>query len=207
MVSVGRRYTTTAQSDGANGTAGKSAYELAVDNGYVGTISDWLASLQGANGVNGVDGQDGRDGTDGINGADGQNGRDGADGRDGRDGTDGVDSVGNSDTSNVVYVPDFSQLISAFYYQKQNYNQFVVPSTGYLQLYAFGSATICLVVSVLSANGDSGTIVYEENRQANSGTVFCMLVAEGTTILVRDSKNTNTMELWAYLHPLVAVEV
>lgn len=30
--------------------AGKSAYEIAVDNGYVGTETDWLASLHGASG-------------------------------------------------------------------------------------------------------------------------------------------------------------
>jgi len=33
----------------ANGQAGKSAYQVAVDNGFVGTESDWLLSLVGAN--------------------------------------------------------------------------------------------------------------------------------------------------------------
>lgn len=40
----------------ANGATGKSAYEVAVDNGFVGTESDWLLSLEGANGTNGADG-------------------------------------------------------------------------------------------------------------------------------------------------------
>jgi hypothetical protein len=40
----------------ANGATGKSAYEVAVDNGFVGTESDWLLSLEGADGANGVDG-------------------------------------------------------------------------------------------------------------------------------------------------------
>ena len=35
---------------------GKSAYELAVESGFDGTLSDWLASLKGANGRNGADG-------------------------------------------------------------------------------------------------------------------------------------------------------
>lgn len=40
----------------ANGATGKSAYEIAVDNGFVGTESDWLLSLDGTNGTNGADG-------------------------------------------------------------------------------------------------------------------------------------------------------
>lgn len=37
----------------AQGMAGKSAYELAVDKGYRGTLEEWLASLNGNNGANG----------------------------------------------------------------------------------------------------------------------------------------------------------
>ena len=40
----------------ANGATGKSAYEVAVDNGFVGTESDWLLSLEGADGTNGTNG-------------------------------------------------------------------------------------------------------------------------------------------------------
>lgn len=36
---------------------GKSAYELAVENGFVGTLDEWLASLKGTNGSNGKDKQ------------------------------------------------------------------------------------------------------------------------------------------------------
>jgi hypothetical protein len=36
---------------------GKSAYEIAVDNGYVGTQSAWLLSLVGPKGDNGADGE------------------------------------------------------------------------------------------------------------------------------------------------------
>ncbi len=41
----------TRGSSGGGGTNGKSAYELAVDNGFVGTLAAWLASLQGTNGT------------------------------------------------------------------------------------------------------------------------------------------------------------
>ena len=35
---------------GGSGTAGKSAYEIAVDNGFVGTETEWLESLKGEQG-------------------------------------------------------------------------------------------------------------------------------------------------------------
>lgn len=60
--------------DGQNGTDGKSAYQLAVEQGYSGTLQEWLLSLKGEPGQNGQDGADGQDGTDGTDGADGQNG-------------------------------------------------------------------------------------------------------------------------------------
>ena len=39
---------------GGSGTAGKSAYEIAVDNGFVGTETEWLESLKGEQGTNGA---------------------------------------------------------------------------------------------------------------------------------------------------------
>ena len=76
------------------GDDGLSAYELAVQNGYNGTVTMWLESLRGADGKDGVDGKDGEDGRDGV---DGKDGKDGKDGQDGKDGTDGADAK-------VVYV-------------------------------------------------------------------------------------------------------
>lgn len=38
-------------SGGGNGAPGKSAYQLAVDNGFVGTLDDWLLSLDGDDGA------------------------------------------------------------------------------------------------------------------------------------------------------------
>lgn len=39
--------------DGVNGKDGKSAYEIAVDHGFIGSESDWLQSLHGKDGTNG----------------------------------------------------------------------------------------------------------------------------------------------------------
>lgn len=52
-------------SDGIDGTNGKSAYELAVDGGFSGDQTAWLASLKGADGADGTDGIDGAKGDDG----------------------------------------------------------------------------------------------------------------------------------------------
>ena len=40
----------------SSGTAGKSAYEIAVDNGFVGTETEWLESLKGSDGAKGDNG-------------------------------------------------------------------------------------------------------------------------------------------------------
>ena len=92
--------------DGKDGTNGKSAYDLAVENGFTGSVTEWLASLGGRDGKSayeiavengfrgsekewllslafGENGKDGADGKDGNNGADGKNGQDGENGRDG----------------------------------------------------------------------------------------------------------------------------
>ena len=62
------------------GKDGKSAYEIAVEYGFVGTEAEWLKSLKGVDGKNGIDGlpgKDGKDGADGLSGRDGINGTDG----------------------------------------------------------------------------------------------------------------------------------
>jgi serine protease Do len=48
----------------------ESAYEIAVDNGFEGTETEWLESLKGVDGSNGANGEDGTDGTDGADGTD-----------------------------------------------------------------------------------------------------------------------------------------
>lgn len=71
--------------DGAqDGKNGKSAYEIAVEHGFVGDEQAWLDSLRG---------QDGKDGAQGAPGEPGAPGKDGADGQDGTPGKDGVDGA------------------------------------------------------------------------------------------------------------------
>src|SRR5688572_31300204 len=52
----------------ADGVAGDSAYEVAVNNGFVGTEVQWLASLVGADGATGAAGSTGAAGAAGAAG-------------------------------------------------------------------------------------------------------------------------------------------
>lgn len=91
---------------GANGKDGRSAYEIAIENGFVGTAAEWLESLKGR------DGLPGKDGADGLPGRDGTNGKDGLPGKDGRDGIDGKDGV-SPDLTNYPDTDAVKALIQA----------------------------------------------------------------------------------------------
>ena len=45
---------------GANGKDSRSAYEIAIENGFVGTVAEWLESLKGRDGKDGLPGKDGK---------------------------------------------------------------------------------------------------------------------------------------------------
>lgn len=52
----------------AKGDPGESAYQIAVDHGYVGTEEEWLESLKGATGATGATGPQGPQGEPGVSG-------------------------------------------------------------------------------------------------------------------------------------------
>lgn len=89
--------------EGIETAQGKSAFEIAVENGFVGTVEEWLESLKGEKGADGKDGINGKDGIDGKNGVDGQDGKDGTNGKDGQNGADGknyqVDIIESTETT------------------------------------------------------------------------------------------------------------
>lgn len=70
---------------------GKSAYDLACDEGFKGTVTEWLESLHGERGLPGKDGQPGQPGKDGYTPVKGVDYFDGLPGKDGKDGSDGKD--------------------------------------------------------------------------------------------------------------------
>lgn len=77
-------------SAGGNGADGKSAYELAVENGFNGTVSQWLASLVGPVGATGATGPAGATGATGAQGPKGDTGSQGPAGATGATGTAGA---------------------------------------------------------------------------------------------------------------------
>lgn len=77
--------------DGKDVQPGKSAYELAVEQGFKGDLTSWLSSLKGKDGQPGPAGPAGKDGDRGPQGIPGKDGKDGAPGADGKPGKDGSD--------------------------------------------------------------------------------------------------------------------
>jgi len=69
---------------------GKSAYEIALDNGFIGTEQDWLYSIKGEAGSTGDKGEKGDKGDPGTDGRDGIDGKDGTNGLDGATGPRGL---------------------------------------------------------------------------------------------------------------------
>jgi trimeric autotransporter adhesin len=110
--------------NGTNGADGQSAYDIAVQQGFMGSDTAWLQSLKGTDGINGTNGADGApgtNGTNGTNGADGQSAYDiavqqgfmGSDtawlqslkGTDGINGTNGADGAPGTNGTNGQGIP------------------------------------------------------------------------------------------------------
>ena len=55
-LALAKKYTddTVSDSGSLQGKDGKSAYQIALDNGFIGTEADWLESLKGEDGSSGV---------------------------------------------------------------------------------------------------------------------------------------------------------
>lgn len=89
VLSTGELYVSSMGQRGPKGDNGKSAYEIAVMNGYVGTIDEWLASLKGETGETGATGSQGEKGETGATGATGPQGEKGETGATGPQGEKG----------------------------------------------------------------------------------------------------------------------
>lgn len=82
---------------GSHGADGKSAYEIALQNGFTGTEADWLTSLKGQKGDTGAPGAKGAPGEKGERGEKGDVGETGEKGEKGDTGTPGKDGVKGTD--------------------------------------------------------------------------------------------------------------
>jgi hypothetical protein len=107
---------------GAKGDAGKSAYDVAVDNGFSGNVTAWLASLIGPKGDKGDKGDTGATGATGATGpagatgpvgptgpvgATGAQGATGATGATGAAGTNGFTMLSGGGTTNSAFTTYF----------------------------------------------------------------------------------------------------
>lgn len=72
---------------------GKSAYEIAVKHGFVGTVEQWLASLKGEQGIQGIQGIQGEQGERGEKGEKGDQGERGEKGEKGDQGIQGIQGI------------------------------------------------------------------------------------------------------------------
>lgn len=73
----------------SSGTGGKSAYQIAVEEGFTGTVAEWLESLKGEKGDQGERGEQGVKGEKGDTGEQGMPGEKGDKGDTGEQGTTG----------------------------------------------------------------------------------------------------------------------
>lgn len=106
-----------------SGANGKSAYQVAVDNGFIGSVGEWLVSLKGAQGDKGekgdvgAKGDKGEKGDVGLQGIQGEKGIQGLKGDKGEQGTQGLqglkgdkgdkgDTGANGTSVNVIQATD-----------------------------------------------------------------------------------------------------
>jgi len=88
---------------GTEAVDGKSAYELAVEEGYQGTLTEWLSSLIGEQGIQGEQGEKGEQGIQGLQGEQGIQGIQGDKGEKGDKGDKG--DKGNKGDKGIQGVP------------------------------------------------------------------------------------------------------
>ena len=155
------------------GEPGKSAYEIAVEEGFSGTVSEWLTSLRGPSGEKGEDGQDGTTPHIGGNGnwylgerdtgiqAQGPKGNPGADGKDGAPGKDGVPGKDGADGKNGTNGKDgLTTAVNIGGTTTQHVNGLItIPDNSVLAAINTGAALVGHVVEYDSATGklrDSG---------------------------------------------------
>ena len=86
-------FAVTYKAPGPQGETGKSAYELAVSNGFNGTIEEWELSLKGEKGDQGLTGAQGEKGEQGAQGEKGEKGDKGDKGDRGLTGAQGEQGV------------------------------------------------------------------------------------------------------------------
>ena len=107
---------------GGSGPEGRSAYKIAVAEGFVGTEAQWLASLKGEKGDTGNTGATGQPGVDG---ADGEKGDTGVQGLPGVNGSNGIslDIKGTFTTEEILSFVNVG--VNDAYFSSSDYRLYV----------------------------------------------------------------------------------
>lgn len=102
------------------GDKGNSAYEDAVEQGYEGTLEQWLASLKGEKGDRGLQGEQGIQGIQGERGLQGEQGIQGVAGQDGADGYSPTVSINKVNGVTTITITDKNGVHTATINDGQN---------------------------------------------------------------------------------------
>lgn len=165
----------------AYATAGKSAYEIAQENGFEGIESEWLESLKGRDGTNGTDGADGENGTDGKDGKSAyeiavQNGFEGTE-------PEWLESLkGDQIDAYTKEETDTKFVTAPQIWTGSNQFKFGVDADGNYGYYKAGADTVTPFkndVSVTGGEGETGDLRVTFKSKSTTGTTGCRL--EGTS--------------------------
>lgn len=129
---------------GEVGPEGKSAYQVALDQGFVGDEDAWLLSLKGATGSTGQTGSAGADGVDGADGGQGPQGIQGLPGNNGSNGTS-IKVIGTLTTAEILAV--VGPLVNDAYFSTTDY-----------KLYVFDGVNWIASESLRGEKGDKGDL-------------------------------------------------
>ena len=135
-----------AQSCAVRGKPGKSAYEVAVQEGYTGSKTEWLASLVGPQGPQGIQGPQGETGATGATGPQGETGATGPTGPQGPKGT-GILLVDDTSTQ----LPGTANA-QAMVDESDVFDVNAAPAVGDVAVGSY-SGNICLVTAATDPNG------------------------------------------------------
>lgn len=150
-------------SPGIEGEDGLSAYQIAVNNGFVGTESEWIASLEGPQGLTGETGLQGPEGPQGIQGPEGPAGQDASVEAVIRESNtvlfDQDYIIGNAAprTGNVLYDFTGSKLGASTIMIHQDAAAFTIEPTKSIVLSGTASSTVPNYIYFLLVNKTSGT--------------------------------------------------
>ena len=155
---------------GEVGPEGKSAYQVALDEGFVGTEAQWLASLKGETGLTGPQGAAGADGADGADGTQGEQGIQGLPGVNGSNGIS-INVKGTLTTTQILAV--VGPLVNDAYFSSTDFKLYVYDGVAWVASESLrgevGATGATGSTGATGATGEDGNNVLVLGSIANAG--------------------------------------